>query len=208
VSAPLAAAPAANAAADGGSFLVAQYEALRAEILMLMSANEARTFAALGFAATVWAALAALLGNAREVPGAAFLAPLPVLLHAFNNHIVYSRRVANLGSFLAAMAQRHFAGVLNWESEVGRFARTSGIRMSSRLPIAAVYWFAVLFGAAAAIVRAAIANSAGPRPGDLAISIAVSALAVLAQVQIHRGYSDFATAREQFDRYWSSRLGS
>jgi hypothetical protein len=188
-------------------FLAAQYGALRSEILQLMQANENRTFNALSVAATIWAVLAALLGDGRGIPGVSFLMPLPILVLAFNTHLVHGRRVANLGSYLSAVTRAEFDGVKDWETEVGVFARSSNPVMSSSVSVATIYWFATATSTAVAFVVALTTErTPGWRSLDLLLTSAVALAAVLAVLRIHRGVKSYATSREEFDAYWTRRF--
>jgi hypothetical protein len=192
---------------ESAEFLLGQYAAVRAEILQLMSANESRTFTAFGVSATIWAGLAVTIGNPPRTPGVAFILPIPLLLVAWNTHVMHSRRVANLGSFLSASTRYHFGNVGDWETEVSVFARRSNIRMSSRLPVGLIYWFASVTTICVGITVALIAKrSAGWRALDLVLCGALSLGTLVSLARLQRAHDSYAAARSQFDEYWNKRF--
>jgi hypothetical protein len=198
-----------------------QFTALRAEILQLMEANEKRVFAACGFATASWGALVSLLSAGIPVPGIAFLAPTAVLILALNIHITHGRRVANIGSFLAHAVAVIAPDIPNWEQEVGVFANSSGIRMSSRVSILSIYISVAMVGCVGAIVppiSRALSKGNGQYkiPSsiqqiswidvDLVATCSLSILVVLVLISSAMDYRSYAVLRQNLDNYWRARF--
>jgi hypothetical protein len=186
---------------------VAQYTALRAEILQLMLNNEQRTLGALGISGVLWSVLVTLLGSKVPVPGVAFLGPLPLALAGLNSYVAVSRRIANIGSFIGAATHSYVPGLPNWESEVGIYAQQPGNRMSTRMSTIGLYWMLIIIGIAAAITTASVGASTRSWAWlDLVGSALLGALTIIAFIAIQRVHQNFADTRRQLDSYWIARL--
>lgn len=205
--------PSPPTAADERSFdfFLVQYSALREEIMALMVANESRTFTAFGLAATLWAVLASLIGDGREIAGLAFLLPVPLLLLAFNTHTVNGRRVANIGSYLAHCSTTYARMPGNWEAEIAIFAREqTELQMSSRIPMRILNWVALLASTATAVAVATFGEFGTKNPSWRAADIVASFLLgvglAAVVVRIQSGHLKFAALRSQLDSYWATRF--
>lgn len=188
--------------------LCKQYDCLRGEIMYFMAANERRVFGALGVVVTAMGILVSALAAKIEVPGVAFILPLLIMIHALNIHIIYSRRVANIGSFISHHVSSVLPELPNWEKEVGEFAINTDINMSSRVSVILVYSVVVLLGCFGGVFaplwRAQEAQF-------LALWHKIGSF-ILATLVLHwlyitaKEYRNYEKTRIQFDKYWSDRF--
>jgi hypothetical protein len=197
----------AQAVTATDNMFVAQYQALRTEILQLMQSNEQRTLGTLGISGVLWSVLVTLLGSKVAVPGVAFLGPLPLALAGINSYVAVSRRIANIGSFLGAATQHYAPTLPNWEHEVGLYSQRPNNRMSTRMSTVGLYGMMIAIGMVAAITTASAGLSTRPWAWlDLIGSVILGSVAAVSFIVIQRSHQAFAETRRQLDSYWHTRL--
>lgn len=197
-------------------FVLAQYGAVRAEILYLQDANEKRTFAAVGFATSFWTALTAAIAAGIQMPAFIFIVPTIVLWLALRTHALHSKRVSNASSFLSHVTRDVYKDVVNWEFEIAQFARSSGIGMSAGVSTMTTYCIIVAVGCFGAVglsvsrllpwVEKACVSECGFECFDFVITLFLAISALIVTISLKNKYQDFSVQIDQFDEYWSSRI--
>lgn len=196
-------------------FFIAQYNTLRAEILYLMDSNEKRIFTACGFVSALWTILATLIAAKISVPAFAVILPSLILILALKTHITHSLRVSNIGSFLGYSTQGNASGIANWELEIAKFAKDSGVSLSAGISSVTIYIFMIAISCAAGISllvyrtfqlpdvltdkKYIFFNALGL---DAAISVTLVVFMIFSTFAILRNRKDYSAGRQLFDKYW------
>jgi len=191
---------------------LAQYAAIRSEILLLMDANEKRVFAGLGVATTMTGVLATLVSTRYIVPGVIFLFPGLILFLSLNIHYFYAARTAGMSSFLAHATDVFGRSPVNWDRDVAAFARDVGAHLSSGLSVAGIYGaigaISVAFGLASTASRVYEPSGVSILVlVDLGATFLFAACLGVAYLRLVRRRRAFVELRDTYDRYWGKTFG-
>jgi hypothetical protein len=191
-------------------FFELQYATVRTEIISLIEANERRVLSSVSIVVVGWSLLFSVKFASGGAPGVAFILPLLLLPPVYDIHLTLSRRVANMSSFLSS-AQHHLAPTsVSWDFEVGRFARTSGIDLGTKLAVRNVFLGLSTIGILLACLVAL--GSSGevvewPPWLDFVLSMSLGLSVGALILYIDRRGGSFSANRKKFDGYWSNRFG-
>jgi hypothetical protein len=187
-----------------------QFDTVRTEILSLIEANERRVLSSVSIVVVGWSLLFSVKLGSSGPPGVAFILPLLLLPPVYDIHVTYSRRVANMSAFLSAAQHSLSPSSISWDAEIGRFARTSGIDLGTKLAVRNVF----LGLGAIGIVLASLVSFGSTsqvvhwsRWLDAVLSVGLGLGVAALIVLIDRRGGSFSANRQKSDGYWEARFG-
>ncbi|WP_163834680.1 HAD family hydrolase [Spartinivicinus ruber] len=130
-----------NETVSNPEMLQLQYQSLRREVAELQN-NNASGVSMIVTASTVIWGFFITISLSNEVPfllGFLFTLPAVLAMIALSSYSVNSKRVANIGAFLAIRYQKYFNARENWEFQISKFANLAVIDLSSNISIKLLY---------------------------------------------------------------------
>ena len=121
--------------------IIAQYNSLRQEILDLNTHNEKIYSNTIILVGATWSALLTIIfsNTIMFIPGIIFLIPSIYLISSISKYITNDNRIANISSYIGKSYKKYFTRNLNWETSIGKFARSGNFDLSSKFSNIFVY---------------------------------------------------------------------
>ncbi len=191
-----------------------QYNSLRDEILFHLQANVSAFNQVMMISATAWAAMISLqFGKGGvEIPATVFLFPVLLLIAALSRHILYEKRIANIGAFLAITYGGRFEERMNWHLQIAKWPLEGTVRIGSVFTNVTVYEMSIRLGIYGALGYSVFVNSVGSYRGISTVldTLLVAVSAFFLALEAYRVASNripYGELRRLMDTGWRRILG-